>query len=353
MGIKCSRLAPRVCTLVLYSFECNNTLYRCNGKYHVQFSKQRPGSRRYYHTQFHESEKYSFYGEITSDNEDALAYAKQAGEAATIIINGMKIKADFVASATLTVGFSHTYASSLKLLTSRGKIECDVMFELKHSYFNRQHEAIEALPNHVIPKLLPNERTRSIHPHRKKIPYCNFELDTSGQIQALAGILQQDTTPVIIAGPFGTGKTRVLARAAYELIKQNQGHIILICTHHQSSADTFIEHFQSLQEADRNFNGVRIVRIATAQYQSRVKMNNEHYYCGVKAVSFRAPQIIVSTLGLSHHVRIKNITHILIDEAAQTRETEAIIPLQRAQPHTKIVLAGDHCQVMYFYTLFP
>ena len=246
----------------------------------------------------------------------------------------------------LTVGFPHKAHAPLKLITTRNRIECDVVFELKHSYFNRQHEALEALSNDVIQKLLPSGRAESSSPQRMNIGKCILELDSSGQMQALAGILQQRSTPLIIAGPFGTGKTRVLARAAYELIKQDQRNIILICTHHQHSADTFIEYFQSLQEENRQFHNIKIVRISTSQYHSRVKMKYGHYYGSVKAVSLCAPEIIVSTLGLSHHLRIKNITHILIDEAAQTRETEAIIPLQHAGPHTKIVLAGDHCQVM-------
>jgi exoribonuclease R/predicted ribonuclease YlaK len=320
---------------------------RCNGRYLIRIFNQKPGSQRYYNTTFLESAKYSCYGEITSvdGNDDALAYAKQAGEAAAITINGTKFKADFVASRMLTVGFPHKTHAPLKLITTRNKIECDVVFELKHSYFNRQHEALEALPNDVIQKLLPSGRAGISYPQRMKIGRCNLELDSSGQMQALAGILQQRSTPLIIAGPFGTGKTRVLARAAYELIKQDQINIILICTHHQHSADTFIEYFQSLQEENRQFHNINIVRVETSQYQSRVKMKCGHYYCSVRAVSSRAPKIIVSTLGLSHHLRIKNITHILIDEAAQTRETEAIIPLQHAGPHTKIVLAGDHCQV--------
>ena len=247
----------------------------------------------------------------------------------------------------LTVGFPHKAHAPLKLITTRNRIECDVVFELKHSYFNRQHEALEALSNDVIQKLLPSGRAESSSPQRMNIGKCILELDSSGQMQALAGILQQRSTPLIIAGPFGTGKTRVLARAAYELIKQDQRNIILICTHHQHSADTFIEYFQLLQEEYRQFHNINIVRIETSQYHSRIKMKYGHYYCSVKAVSLRAPKIIVSTLGLSHHLRIKNnITHILIDEAAQTRETEAIIPLRHARAQTKIVLAGDHCQVM-------
>ena len=248
-------------------------------------------------------------------------------------------------SSNITVGFPHKVDATL---IRNVTYECDVVFELKHSYFNRQHEAIDALPNHVIQRVFPNERTRSCNQYQHIIvPRCVLELDKSGQMQALEGILQQGPDPVIIAGPFGTGKTRVLARAAYELIMQNKTSVILICTHHQHSADTFIDYFQMLQNENHQFQRTKIVRIETIDYKSQIKTDYPWYYCGVKKASSCAPQIIVSTLGVSHYLKIKNISHIFIDEAAQTRETEAIIPLQHAGPGTKIVLAGDHCQVIY------
>lgn len=38
-------------------------------------------------------------------------------------------------------------------------------------------------------------------------------------------------------------------------------------------------------------------------------------------------------------------SHILLDEAAQAMESEAITPLMSAGNNTKLVLAGDHFQV--------
>jgi superfamily I DNA and/or RNA helicase len=40
-----------------------------------------------------------------------------------------------------------------------------------------------------------------------------------------------------------------------------------------------------------------------------------------------------------------HFTHILIDEAAQAMECEAIMPLALAGPRTHVVLAGDHMQL--------
>ena len=325
--------------------------FRCNGRYCVKIWKPKPGSERYDNMRQSDLHKYSCFGTISSvdGNTDSLAYAKQAGEAANVVVHGVKYKVEFVTLRGfyegITVGFFHKVDATFLSLTTHNHIECDVIFELKHSYFNRQHEALRSLKYHVIQKVIPSGRARNVCREGSKVLKCSLDLDGMGQMQALTGILQQGPDPIIIAGPFGTGKTRVLARAAYELTMQDKGCVILICTHHQRSADTFIEYFQSLRRENRHFNKIKIVRISTFDYNSRTKKKYPEYYCGVRMVSSLHPQIIVCTLGLSHHLRGNNLTHIFIDEAAQTRETEAIIPLQHAGPQTKIVLAGDHCQV--------
>ena len=294
------------------------------------------------------------YGTIycQEGEEDALAYAKQAAESAFITIHGKRIKVDFAPgpgpSEGINIAFSREIYAVLGPISRQVTIDCYVEFDLKHSYFNRQHAALEALPWHVIQLLIPTKKVACDTQLSRKIKKCDcLELDDKGQMQALTGILQQGSDPLIIAGPFGTGKTRVLARAAYELIMQNRSRIILICTHHQSSADTFIEYFHSLQMENQAFNRIKIVRVQIRMYRSRTKDKYPKYYCSVGEALSRNAQVIVSTLGLSHHLKIKGyISHILIDEAAQTRETEAIIPLQHATIGTKVVLAGDHCQVI-------
>lgn len=42
---------------------------------------------------------------------------------------------------------------------------------------------------------------------------------------------------------------------------------------------------------------------------------------------------------------VGHFSHILLDEAAQAMECEAIMPLALANEGTRIVLAGDHMQV--------
>ena len=333
-------------------------LCRCNGTYNIKVLPPSEAKKQWSGKLWHATEE-SYYGTISSvdKNDDTLSYAKQASEAAHILFNQRRMHVSIRQSPRsqgITVSFSSKADySDIERRVSHSGIDCHVIFELKHSYFNRQHQALNALELNVIKKLIPSEKSRNKMRHLN-INNSSLYLDDSGQMQALVGILNQheDSSPVIIAGPFGTGKTRVLARAAYELAKKDQSHKILICTHHQISADTFIDYFGSLK--DKN---IKFVRIATFNYKSRMKEKYPtHYigvrhYIGVSKATFGNPQVIVTTLGLAHHINIKTFTHIIIDEAAQTRETEAIIPLQHASSRTKIVLAGDHCQVDFIVTV--
>lgn len=83
-------------------------------------------------------------------------------------------------------------------------------------------------------------------------------------------------------------------------------------------------------------------------------------YCLIKDDMFVFPsrddlvehRVVVTTLSTSQVLLDLQVlhgffTHILIDEAAQALEPEALTPLIFAGPNTKVVFTGDHMQVMY------
>ena len=68
-------------------------------------------------------------------------------------------------------------------------------------------------------------------------------------------------------------------------------------------------------------------------------------------------RVVIATLAVSRHLlelRLNHgfFTHILIDEAYQALEPEALIPLALAGPNTKVVFTGDHMQVQFCYLWF-
>ena len=61
-------------------------------------------------------------------------------------------------------------------------------------------------------------------------------------------------------------------------------------------------------------------------------------------------RVVITTLATSKHLLQLNLnhgffSHILVDEAAQALEPEALTPLVLAGPNTKVVFTGDHMQV--------
>ena len=61
-------------------------------------------------------------------------------------------------------------------------------------------------------------------------------------------------------------------------------------------------------------------------------------------------RVVITTLAMSQHLLQLQLnrgffTHILVDEAAQALEPEALIPLALAGQNTKVVFTGDHMQV--------
>ena len=92
-------------------------------------------------------------------------------------------------------------------------------------------------------------------------------------------------------------------------------------------------------------------RLETASEIARI-------YCLIKDGTFVLPsrddlvehRVVVTTLSTSRVLLDLQVlhgffTHILIDEAAQALEPEALTPLIFAGPNTKVVFTGDHMQV--------
>ncbi|KAJ8259051.1 hypothetical protein COCON_G00180630 [Conger conger] len=176
--------------------------------------------------------------------------------------------------------------------------EMEVQFQLNRLQFCMMHKAIDHLPD--VGWVLPDLKKSCVPMHVGEYPRLNAK-----QQAAIAFILgdpdlTKTVAPLLIYGPFGTGKTFTLATAAKELVRQ-PGTKVLICT------------FTNRSTLDSH----RVV-ITT------VVMAGDLYNLNLPAGYF---------------------THILIDEASQMLECEALMPLGLSGEGTRIVLAGDHMQM--------
>ncbi|XP_055529882.1 probable helicase with zinc finger domain isoform X2 [Wyeomyia smithii] len=166
--------------------------------------------------------------------------------------------------------------------------------------------------------------------------------------------------PILLIGPFGTGKTYTLAQAIKQLLLQPESKI-LICTHSNSAADLYIKDYLHpwVEEGMEDAKPLRVYyhKRWVATVNSIVQK-----YClidlNINVRNFRRPtvedilryRIVVVTLNISMELASLDLpkghfTHIFLDEAAQAMECEAIMPLALATEKTRIVLAGDHMQM--------
>ena len=292
----------------------------------------------------------------------------------------------FQYESCLTVGIDETNSTGggsqrrgmPNFITRASSKRVDVSFILKHSYFNSLRKALCLLPPHMVDRLVPNERTlktRRIIETAADVDYPvldQFDLDEEYQEPACSRILQSSTSaPFLITGPFGAGKTRLLATIALRILLRNPNCFILISTHLIKTADQYIEkYFEPFLEVD-NFKmkkNLKVVRVVGNDpfYDSEskdnpqpttLKANPQSRY--TKIVSNMDQEtvgncnLIVTTFGVMLKLRrvLKDhncpfFTHIFIDEGAQARESETLGAFSHAGHDTKIVIAGDHKQVL-------
>ena len=250
----------------------------------------------------------------------------------------------------------------------KGKWKVFVKFLLKKGYFISLQRFVESLTADTIRRLMPSDnqftpfQPINIDAHTESL---HLDQCSEDQHNALVKIVSSPPTgpPVLVTGPFGTGKTRILALAALYFLKNGiemkQKANILVCTQQNSSADKFLEYINCL-----------LIRFPKEAYLARVTSQNRRFppknVCNLekleKDLTYRIQKgehsnLIITTCQTAYKLQYQQwlgrgfFTHILLDEGAMMREPEAIAPLYFAEKEVKIVLAGDKMQVSFLVTI--
>ena len=239
------------------------------------------------------------------------------------------------------------------LLRSQGVFEVKVEFKFSRNFFNTMHDALTNLSPEAIKKVFPlsspyNPPENPIHPKSRLL----ISLDEDFQMPALKAILHcPPSVPFLLTGPFGTGKTRVIASAANEIAAASAGGRILICVHHHQTANGYVNDYFGPMLRKRRPNMPHVARLIGSQRRIPESSAYRHLYKLPHDLPKVKNTIVVSTYTtaalLKKETSFKpgDFAYIFLDEAAQALEPEAIIPLQLANNNTRVVLAGDHLQV--------
>ncbi|NXD86464.1 HELZ2 Helicase, partial [Halcyon senegalensis] len=229
----------------------------------------------------------------------------------------------------------------------------EIQFQIDQLLFRHWHQAVDRLFDEKL--VLPDVASCSI-PYSLGSP----QRGNSKQKLAISFITGQTTSsrqvpPLLIYGPFGTGKTFTLAMATMEILRQPDARV-LICTHTNSAADIYIREYFHTYVTKGHPRAVPLRIISTDRPIGLTDPITQMYCClSPDQRSFRHPtqeeinrhHVIITTSTLSKNLKVTPgyFTHIMIDEAAQMLECEALIPLSYATFGTRIVLAGDHMQI--------
>uniref|UniRef100_A0A1X7U115 RNA helicase n=1 Tax=Amphimedon queenslandica TaxID=400682 RepID=A0A1X7U115_AMPQE len=287
-----------------------------------------------------------------------IMYAIQASDRHVTVSIGQH---SYVANI-LSCNYSHIddklYICFKSSIGGQSLLKVNAKFNVNHSYFVGLNEGVLRISMNVLRRLIPTSEDfksppRDIAIDIRRHPYGGIDLDPEQYLALEAVLSNQCSAPVLIPGAFGCGKTRLLAVATECFFREHNetGDCspcrILICCHHQRSADVFIDDYFSKMLSQSW--PVKVVRVTS----SRHRVGYPGY---VQAAHFDNSQykkenyfLLVTTFGgaltISRRVEPDFFTHILIDEGAQTREPEALSPFLMANENTRIVIAGDHQQV--------
>ncbi|KDQ06471.1 hypothetical protein BOTBODRAFT_121476 [Botryobasidium botryosum FD-172 SS1] len=233
----------------------------------------------------------------------------------------------------------------------------DIEFSLCRIPLQRMHQALSQqtpldrllAPNHFFPaSILPGQLTL----------YNTKIADNPPQHQAVTSIVSQPpgSTPFIVFGPPGTGKTVTIVEAILQILDRDPGARILACAPSNSAAD-IIAH--RLIEFGKLGKAELFRLIAPSRSPQNVPEDLLPFTCVNAAGIFTVPnkghvakfRVVVSTcvtacVPFGIGVRKGNYSHIFIDEAGQAMEPEVMIAIKTmANAKTNVILSGDPKQL--------
>ncbi|XP_068170557.1 3'-5' exoribonuclease HELZ2-like isoform X2 [Antennarius striatus] len=240
-------------------------------------------------------------------------------------------------------------------LKSDQSYQMEVQFQVNRYNFCIMHKAVDLLPD--TKRVLPDLKNCGVPVTSILCEKLNKKQHSA--LEFITGKADKFVAPLLIYGPFGTGKTFTLATAARKLC-EHPGNKVLVCTHTNSSADLYIrEHFHPFMDKINNrMKPIRIKANKANALSATDDITIKYCFLADNGQTFLPPteaaldshNIVITTTAMAiyfYDLKLPEnyFTHVLIDEASQMLECEALMAVGLAGPNTKVVLAGDHMQM--------
>lgn len=191
------------------------------------------------------------------------------------------------------------------------------------------------------------------------------------QAQAVTAVLQRPMS--LIQGPPGTGKTVTSATLVYHLTKQNMGQVLVTAPSNvavdqltekiaatglrvvrlasktreatSSSVDHLCLHIMTPLAAGDEFSKLQRLKDEIGELTERDSKKYRSLLYRTEREILQAADVICCTCVGAGDPRLKNFRfrQVLIDEATQAIEAEALIPISLGAK--QVVMVGDHCQL--------
>ncbi|XP_034938306.1 probable helicase with zinc finger domain [Chelonus insularis] len=242
-------------------------------------------------------------------------------------------------------------------------VKMHVQFVLNRMPFCEWHRAVDCLPDERLvfpePNFQLNMRLPSVLEANEDWSDLLDHRLNDRQREALTLMVAPNhiyLPPILLLGPYGTGKTFTIAQALLIILYQNPSNKVLLCTQSNSAADLYVKEFFDQWYRTTQKERLKPMRI----YYKRRLLNTVHptvrkycltdpngSFCDPTKEDIEKCGLIVTTLATSSCLTALEYepTHIVIDEAAQALECEAITPLALAGSRTRLILSGDQMQL--------